>query len=208
MGASGWVPTSNGCFRLPTSTATKAVGVEVQRAIAKYHEHRSERERPEALSHHMHCHLPTCPGCTESLQAKMPRGDGVQGPKQMKKQIEMGFDLMGPMVKSPDGNVYKLVGVATGTGVGWAVGLPDKTAEKVLDGVKVILARTRLLHTYNDDVTVRFHSDLDKSFMEQLKNMRRTRCGSRRLPKVLTVIATRGWRTGIRRSQLVTGRFC
>ena len=40
----------------------------------------------------------------------------------MKQQMEMGFDLMGPLVKSPDGNTYKLVGVATATGVGglWA----------------------------------------------------------------------------------------
>ena len=159
------VPALNGCFRLPTSTAVKAVGVEVQRAIAKYHSHRSERERMEALSHHVHCHMPTCPGCPECLQAKMQRGDGVQGPKHMRQQMEMGFDLMGPLVKSPDGNTYKLVGVATATGVGWAVGLQDKTADKVLEGVKVILARTRLMHTFNDDVTVRFHSDLDKSFM-------------------------------------------
>ena len=45
---------------------------------------------------------------------------------QPKQDLEVGFDIMGPLVKSPDGNQYKLVGVCTDTGVGWAVGMPDR----------------------------------------------------------------------------------
>ena len=71
----------------------------------------------------------------------MQRGDGVRGPKNMKQQLEIGFALVGPLLQSTDGNHYKLVGVCIGTGVGWAVGLPDRTAEKTLGGVKAILAK-------------------------------------------------------------------
>ena len=43
--------------------------------------------------------------------------------------------------------------------------LKDKASKPVLGGVQVILARIRLAHNKNDKVTVRFHSDMDKSFM-------------------------------------------
>ena len=77
------VPSEHGCFRLPLSTTTKAVGIEAQRAITKLFQHTSERARLEADSHHVHAHSPSCPGCTECLQAKMQRGDGGRGPKNM-----------------------------------------------------------------------------------------------------------------------------
>ena len=35
----------------------------------------------------------------------------------------------------------------------------------MLRGVQIIMARIRLGHKYNDDVTVRFHSDIEKSFL-------------------------------------------
>ena len=35
----------------------------------------------------------------------------------------------------------------------------------MLRGVQIILARIRLEHKYNDNVTVRFHSDIEKSFL-------------------------------------------
>ena len=65
------VPEKHGMYRLPVSTTTKAIGIEVQRAIGALHEHTSERSRLEALSHHIHGHTPKCPGCPECLQAKM-----------------------------------------------------------------------------------------------------------------------------------------
>ena len=81
-----------------------------------------------------------------------------------RQDLEMGFDIIGPLVKSPDGNVYKLVGVCTDTGVGWTVGIPNKQAATVLKAVLVCVARIRLLHKDRDTVTVRFHTDDDKSF--------------------------------------------
>ena len=39
------------------------------------------------------------------------------------------------------------------------VGLPDRKSQSMLRGVQIILARIRLEHKYNDNVTVRFHSD-------------------------------------------------
>ena len=146
------------------STTEKAVGIEVQRAIGALHEHASERARLEALSHHVNGHTPKCPGCPECLQAKMQKGHGVRGPLQPRQDLEVGFDIMGPLVKSPDGNLYKLVGICTDTGVGWAVGMPDRQSGTVLRAVQVALARIRLLHKDSKKVTVRFHSDDDKSF--------------------------------------------
>ena len=68
------VPAHNGSFRLPTSIASKAEGIEVQRAIGKFHEHHSEREQVEALSNHVHYHLPTCPGCPGCLHVNLHTG--------------------------------------------------------------------------------------------------------------------------------------
>ena len=158
------VPEKHGMYRLPVSTTTKAVGVEVQRAIGALHAHTSERARVEALSHHIHGHSPKCPGCPECVQAKMQQGDGVRGPLQPRQDLEVGFDIVGPLVKSPDSNQYKLVGVCTDTGVGWAVGMPDRHSSTVLRAVQVALARIRLLHKDSKRATVRFHSDVDKSF--------------------------------------------
>ena len=156
-----------GFAELPVSETRSAVVIEVQAAMQKGLRAAQERARLEQLSHMLHCHMPKCPGCPECEQAKMRRGDGVKGPLQPEQELEVGFDLVGPLVESPDGNVYKLVGVATKTGVGWLEGLPDKAAATVLQGVKTCLARIRLLHKHkpDDKVSVRFHTDQDSSFL-------------------------------------------
>ena len=61
--------------------------------------------------------------------------------------------------------------MASKTGVGASVGLRNRTAQVVLQGVKVVLARIRLLHKHKagDAVSVRFHSDQDTSFLEVVK---------------------------------------
>ena len=152
-------------FRLPVSTAKKAVDIEVQRKVTMLHQQVSERQRLHELAHELHVHDPTDPMCSICTQAKMHKGDGVRGPLQPKQQLEVGFDLIGPLVKSNDGNHYKLVAVETGTGAGWSVGLPDKKDATVLRGVQACLAKLRLMFKMRDDVTVRFHSDKDASFM-------------------------------------------
>ena len=68
-------------------------------------------------------------------------------------------------MESPDGNPYKLVGCETSSGVGACVGLPVRKSQSMLRGVHIILARIRLEHQYNDNVPVRFHSDIEKSFL-------------------------------------------
>ena len=40
----------------------------------------------------------------------MQRGDGVKGPSAPSRELEVGFDIIGPLVESPDGNVYKFGG--------------------------------------------------------------------------------------------------
>ena len=47
--------------------------------------------------------------------------------------------------------------------------LARKTARSVLDGVKYILSVIRAAHNVRDGVTVRFHSDMDKSFEGEVK---------------------------------------
>lgn len=165
------VPQGTGFFTLPTMTKTAAIGVQVQRAIAKMKQAVSERCQREWISHLKHAHMPRRPDCGDCQQAKMRAKEGVACPSQPQQQLEVGFDLVGPLPESPesDGNVYKLVGVCATTGVGWSAGLVNKQAGTVLLGVKAVLARIRLLHKHNDDVTVRFHSDKDKSFLGEVK---------------------------------------
>ena len=76
----------------------------------------------------------------------------------------MGFDLVGPLVESQNGNVWKLVGVAARTGVGSCEGIKNKSAKTVLGAIQTIMARIRLMHKMHDNVKGRFHSDMDKSF--------------------------------------------
>ena len=64
------VPEKHGMYRLPVSTTTKAVGVEVQRAIGALHAHTSERARVEALSHHNNGHSPKCQGALSACRLK------------------------------------------------------------------------------------------------------------------------------------------
>ena len=42
--------------------------------------------------------------------------------------------------------------------------MPNKQDDTVLRSVKVCIARIRLLHKEKDDVTIRFHGDMDASF--------------------------------------------
>ena len=65
--------------------------------------------------------------------------------------------------------MWKLVGVAAHTGVGWAEGMQDKTAKSVLNAVQTILAQIRILHGHAHEVSVRFHTDMDKSFDAEVK---------------------------------------
>ena len=62
------------------------------------------------------------------------------------RNLRLGFDLIGPLVESNNGNVYKLVGCEAHTGYGASIGLKDKASKTVLGGVQVILARIRLAH--------------------------------------------------------------
>ena len=76
------VPDKAGMFRLPVSTTTKAMGIEVQRALAKVQHHVSERYRLERIAHQKVAHIPKCPVCPECTEANMEQGDGVRGPLQ------------------------------------------------------------------------------------------------------------------------------
>ena len=62
-----------------------------------------------------------------------------------------------------------LVGVTAYTGVGWAQGMLDKSAKSVLHALQAILAQIKILHGHVPDVSVRFHSDMDKSFEAEVR---------------------------------------
>ena len=158
------VPGKSGMFRLPVSTTEKAVGIEVQRALAKVKHQVSERFRLERIAHQKVAHYPKCPVCPECIEANMEQGDGMRGPLQPVHKLDIGFDLVGPLVKSNNGNVYKLVATERYSGVGWSEGLPNKQDATVLQAVKVRIARIRRLHKEKDNVTIRFHTDMDASF--------------------------------------------
>ena len=85
----------------------------------------------------------------------------ITGPSAPSRELEVGFDIIGPLVESPDGNVYKLVGVCATTGVGYSRGMPNKQAATVLKYVNEILVDLRVAHGHDPDVTMRFHSDDD-----------------------------------------------
>ena len=158
------VPDKAGMFRLPVSVTPKAANIEVQRAVAQVKHHVSERFRLERMAHQKVAHYPKCPVCPECIEANMEKGDGVRGPLQPRQQLDIGFDLVGPLVKSNNGNIYTLVATERYTGVGWSTGLPNKQDDTVLRAVKVCIARIRLLHKEKDQVTIRFHTDMDASF--------------------------------------------
>ena len=65
------------------------------------------------------------------------------------------------MLQSNNGNTYKLVAAERYSGVGWSVGLPNKQDDTVLRGVKACIAKVRLMHKEKENVTVRFHSDME-----------------------------------------------
>ena len=88
----------------------------------------------------------------------------VKGPSAPNAEMEVGFDIIGPLEESPDGNIWKLVGVEVHSGIGWSQGMPDKTAATVLAAVQNCMAKMRLMHKHPDNVSVRFHTDMDMSF--------------------------------------------
>ena len=105
----------------------------MRRAVEAYRKERHETETRVLLEHWRHQHTPKCLGCEHCMEAKFKRGDGIKGSPLPKQELDIGFDLMGPLPESNDGNVYKLVG-ATQDGVGSATGLQDKKAATVLKG--------------------------------------------------------------------------
>ena len=63
-----------------------------------------------AHTHHMkRCCMPTCDVCGPCLEGRTSKGAGMKGPSAPEQELEVGFDIIGPLVESPDGNVYKLV---------------------------------------------------------------------------------------------------
>ena len=47
--------------------------------------------------------------------------------------------------------------------------MPDKSAKSVLHAIQAILAQIKILHGHVPDVSVRFHSDMDKSFEAEVR---------------------------------------
>ena len=100
-----------------------------------------EHNRRMYMAHLKRAMMPKCNMCEPCLMGKMDKGDGVKGPSAPRQELEIGFDLIGPLVESNNGNVYKLVGCEAHTGYGWSVGLKDKSSKVVLQGVRQIVQR-------------------------------------------------------------------
>ena len=159
-----------GIPRLPVTAVSEtkqAAAFEVRRAVEAYRKERHESETKVMLQHWKAQHTPKCLGCDHCMEAKFKRGDGIKGPTLPKQELDIGFDLMGPLTESNDGNVYNLVGVTT-EGVGSAAGLSDKKAATVLKGVEKIMATIRSIYSKPTTVKIRFHTDVDKSFQGEV----------------------------------------
>jgi hypothetical protein len=164
------VPSEGNMFRLPCIEEEHGQDLEVHAGMLKGLQARDDHKRRMFLRHWRRAHIPKAPPelCDDCGLAQMQRGDGVKGPSAPSRELEVGFDIIGPLVESPDGNVYKLVGVCATTGVGYSRGMPNKQAATVLKYVNEILVDLRVAHGYDPDVTMRFHGDDDTSFMGEL----------------------------------------
>ena len=168
--ATHMVPCKDHMYRLPCIEEEHGQDLEAHAGMLKAIKARDEhmRRMPVFLRHWRKGRIPTkAPPelCDDCGLAQMQRGDGVKGPSAPLRELEVGFDIIGPLVESPDGNVYKLLGVCATTGVGYNRGMPNKKAATVLKYVNEILLDLRVAHGHHPDVTMRFHSDDDKSFM-------------------------------------------
>ena len=155
-------------YAFPTGKTQACQDLEAHAGLVKALKAKKEHVRRMALRHWRKGHMPKAPPevCGDCAQGKYRKGDGTKGPAVPKREllVEVGFDLIGPLVESPDGNVYKLVGVTSTTGVGCSRGIPDKKSATILPHVISMLSEIRQHHNYPDTVTMRFHTDVDKSF--------------------------------------------
>ena len=163
------VPSKNGMFTIPWSNKQGVQDLEVHKGRIACEQGMQEHTRRMHVAHVKRCLIPKCNICEPCLMGKMNKGDGIKGPSAPTQELELVFDLIGPMVESNNGNVYKLVGCEAHTGYGHSVGLKDKSSKTVLRGVQAILARIRVAHNKTDKVSMRFHSDKDKSFMGEVE---------------------------------------
>ena len=165
------IPGTYGFFYMPISAVQHVQYLEVHEARVKCERQLQEHARRMHIAHVKRCLIPKCPLCEPCLMGKMRKGDGDKGPSTPKQDLEICFDLIGPLVESNDGDIYKLVGCEAHTGYGHSIGLTDKASKTVLRGVQAILARMRTAYMKlpTDKVTVRFHSDDDKSFLGAVK---------------------------------------
>ena len=153
-------------FAFPCGKTQDCQDLESHEGAVKAIQAHEEHARRMALRHWRRGHLPKAPPtiCGDCAQAKYRKGDGVKGPEAPPRDLEVGFDLIGPLGQSNDGNLYKLVGVCATTGVGCSRGVPDKKSGTILTHVKSMLSELRQHHGYPDTVNIRFHTDVDKSF--------------------------------------------
>ena len=112
------IPGKHGFFYMPISQVQHVQDLEVHEARVKCERELQEHARRMHMAHVKRCLFPKCTLCHPCLMGKMRKGDGYKGPSAPRQDLEVGFDLIGPMVESNDGNIYKLVGCEAHTGYG------------------------------------------------------------------------------------------
>ena len=153
-------------FAFPCGKKQGCQDLEAHEGAVKALRAHEDHARRMALRHWRRGHMPKAPHalCEECAEGKYRKGDGVKGPEAPHRDLEVGFDLIGPLVESNDGNTYKLVGGCATTGVGCSRGIPDKKSATIMPHVISMLSEMRQHHNHPDTVTMRFHTDVDKSF--------------------------------------------
>ena len=101
------VPSEGNMFRLPCIEEEHGQDLEVRAGMLKGLQARDDHMRRMFLRHWRRAHIPKAPPelCDDCGLAQMQRGDGVKGPSAPSRELEVGFDIIGPLVESPDGNV-------------------------------------------------------------------------------------------------------
>ena len=103
--ATHMIPGKHGFFYMPISEVQHVQDLEVHEARVQCEKQIQEHARRMHIAHARRCLIPKCALCEPCLMGKMRKGDGDKGPTVPKQDLEIGFDLIGPLVESNDGNI-------------------------------------------------------------------------------------------------------
>ena len=95
------------CFCLPCTDDDWSQHMEVHEGRVNSEAAMNECSR-RAHTHHMKmCCMPKCDVCESCPQGRMSKGVGIKGPSAPEQELEVGFDIIGPLQSGvPDRNAF------------------------------------------------------------------------------------------------------